>query len=45
MDDSAIETFQDEHADIGYTFQFITLAGWHVVNYYAFEFAKAYREE
>lgn len=45
LDDSAIETFQDRLAEMGYKFQFITLAGWHMVNYHAFEFAKDYRKE
>ena len=30
---------------MGYKFQFITLAGWHMVNLNAFEFARSYREE
>ena len=29
---------------MGYTFQFITLAGWHALNYSMFELAKAYTE-
>ena len=30
---------------MGYKFQFITLAGWHMVNLNAFELAKAYKAE
>ena len=45
MDDTTIAGFQDELGRMGYKFQFITLAGWHVVNLNAFELAKAYHEE
>ena len=30
---------------MGYKFQFITLAGWHLINLHTFELADAYREE
>ncbi|MGQ9827665.1 MAG: isocitrate lyase [Roseiflexus sp.] len=42
LDDATIAKFQHELAAMGYKFQFITLAGWHMINYYAFELAKAY---
>jgi isocitrate lyase len=29
---------------MGYKFQFITLAGWHLVNYHTFELAHAYNQ-
>ena len=45
MDDAAIATFQDELALMGYKFQFITLAGWHMINLNAFELARAYAKE
>ena len=45
MDDATIATFQERIASMGYKFQFVTLAGWHMVNLYAFELAKAFREE
>ena len=45
MDDETIARFQKELASMGYKFQFITLAGWHMVNLNAFELAKTYREE
>lgn len=40
-----ITRFQDALAEVGYRFQFITLAGWHVVNYQTFELARAYNAE
>ena len=29
---------------MGYKFQFITLAGWHLINYHTFSLAKNYKE-
>src|SRR6185503_5923051 len=37
LDANTIATFQRELAAMGYRFQFITLAGWHLVNLNAFE--------
>ncbi len=37
-----IETFQQELGQMGYRFQFITLAGWHSINYHAFDLAHDY---
>ena len=45
MEDATIAKFQTELSRMGYKFQFITLAGWHMVNLHAFELAKAFREE
>ena len=45
LDDATIATFQEELAAMGYRFQFITLAGWHMVNLNAFQLAKAFGEE
>lgn len=45
MDDETIAGFQNELAQMGYKFQFITLARWQMVNLNAFELAKAYGEE
>ena len=45
MDDATIATFQKTIASMGYKFQFVTLAGWHMVNLSAFELAKAFRKE
>ena len=39
-----METFREELAAMGFKFQFITLAGFHVLNTGMFELAKAYRE-
>ena len=40
-----IATFQRELGAMGYKFQFITLAGWHLINYHTFDLAAAYREK
>ncbi|MBI4501602.1 MAG: isocitrate lyase [Gemmatimonadetes bacterium] len=45
LDEPTIARFQDELADMGYKFQFITLAGWHLLNLRTFELAQAYGEE
>ncbi|MFQ5933257.1 MAG: isocitrate lyase [Dehalococcoidia bacterium] len=45
MDDETIATFQRELSAMGYKFQFITLAGWHMVNLNTFEVAKGFREQ
>ncbi len=45
LDDATITKFQDELGKAGYKFQFITLAGWHMINLNAFELAKAYSTE
>jgi isocitrate lyase len=42
LDARTIETFQKELAAMGYKFQFITLAGWHLLNYHSFALAEAY---
>lgn len=44
LDDETIAKFQTELGAMGYKFQFITLAGFHSVNYAMFELAKGYRE-
>lgn len=38
-------TFREDLAELGYKFQFITLAGFHALNTSMFEISKAYREE
>ncbi|MCP2045464.1 isocitrate lyase [Pontibacter sp. HSC-36F09] len=38
-----METFREELAQMGYKFQFITLAGFHALNTSMFELAKAYK--
>ncbi|MFZ0698946.1 MAG: isocitrate lyase [Thermoplasmata archaeon] len=40
----AIERFQEELGDVGYKFQFVTLAGFHAVNLSMFKLASDYRE-
>ena len=42
LDDDTIERFQTELAEMGYRFQFITLAGFHSLNAAMFELAKGY---
>ncbi|MDR2121857.1 MAG: isocitrate lyase [Flavobacteriaceae bacterium] len=41
---SEMESFREELADMGYKFQFITLAGFHAMNTSMFELSKAYKE-
>jgi len=36
--------FRESLAEMGYRYQFITLAGWHALNLSMFELASAYRE-
>jgi isocitrate lyase len=42
LDAHTIAKFQRELAAMGYKFQFITLAGWHLVNLYTYELARGY---
>ncbi|MGO9811540.1 MAG: isocitrate lyase [Isosphaeraceae bacterium] len=44
LDDATIARFQPALAEMGYKFQFITLAGFHVLNLSMFELARAYRD-
>jgi isocitrate lyase len=45
LDDATIAKFQRELAAMGYRFQFITLAGFHALNYSMFELARAYKAQ
>jgi isocitrate lyase len=45
LDDSTIAKFQRELAAMGYRFQFITLAGFHSLNYSMFHLAHGYARE
>jgi isocitrate lyase len=45
LDAQQIATFQRELAAMGYKFQFVTLAGFHALNFSMFELARQYREE
>jgi isocitrate lyase len=42
LDEPTIAKFQDELAEMGYKFQFITLAGWHLLNLRTFDLAQEY---
>ena len=44
LDPSAIRTFQRELGAMGYKFQFVTLAGFHALNYSMFALARDYRQ-
>ncbi len=44
LDDATIAKFQKEIASYGYKFQFITLAGFHSLNYGMFNLARGYAE-
>tara|TARA_B100001996_G_scaffold299684_1_gene240138 strand:- start:435 stop:1721 length:1287 start_codon:yes stop_codon:yes gene_type:complete len=44
LSDKEIEIFQKEIANMGYKFQFITLAGFHAQNYAIFDLAKKYKQ-
>lgn len=39
LDQASIASFQKDLAQLGYKFQFITLAGWHLLNYHSYELA------
>jgi isocitrate lyase len=45
LDEGTIEKFQRELGDMGYKFQFITLAGFHALNHSMFNLARGYAEE
>ena len=44
LDDSTIKHFQRELGAMGYKFQFVTLAGFHALNYSMWELARGYRD-
>ena len=44
LDEQQMKTFQKEIAAMGYKFQFITLAGFHNLNYSTFRLAESYKE-
>jgi isocitrate lyase len=43
LSQSAMKSWREELAAMGYRFQFITLAGWHALNLSMFELASAYK--
>ncbi|TAF64410.1 MAG: isocitrate lyase [Cytophagales bacterium] len=45
LSENEMFTFREQLADMGYKFQFITLAGFHALNTSMFELANAYREK
>lgn len=45
LSDSEIAAFQEELGDLGYRFQFITLAGFHSINHSMFHLARRYATE
>jgi isocitrate lyase len=45
LDDGQIASFQEDLAELGYRFQFVTLAGFHSLNSAMFELAHAYARE
>lgn len=44
LDDATIARFQRELGAMGYKFQFVTLAGFHSLNYATFQLAQGYRD-
>jgi isocitrate lyase len=44
LDDATIAKFQKELGAMGYKFQFVTLAGFHALNFSMFELARGYRD-
>jgi len=45
LDKATIARFQDELGQMGYKFQFVTLAGFHALNHSMFELARAYKSK
>lgn len=45
LDDETIANFQSELGKMGYKFQFVTLAGFHVLNHSMFDLARRYKNE
>jgi isocitrate lyase len=45
LDEGTIEKFQRELGEMGYKFQFITLAGFHALNHSMFSLARGYADE
>lgn len=44
LSEEEMENFQEKLGELGYKFQFVTLAGFHALNYSMFELARKYRE-
>ena len=43
LDSKSIASFQKDLNQLGYKYQFITLAGWHLINYHTFDLAKSFK--
>ena len=44
LDEETMKHFREKLGEMGYKFQFITLAGWHALNTSMFELSKAYKK-
>lgn len=40
----SIASFQKDLSQLGYKFQFVTLAGWHLINYFSFDLASQFKD-
>ncbi|QQE77681.1 isocitrate lyase [Alicyclobacillus sp. SO9] len=45
LSEAEIATFQDELGEMGYKFQFVTLAGFHALNHSMFDLARSYKDK
>ncbi len=45
LDAATIAKFNRELGAMGYKYQFITLAGWHLINYHSFDLAQQFQKE
>src|SRR5699024_5696018 len=45
LSDEEIANFQQRLGEMGYKFQFVTLAGFHALNYSMFDLAKKYKDQ
>ena len=45
LDESTIARFQESLAEMGYRYQFVTLAGFHALNYGMFDLARRYNQQ
>jgi len=45
LDEATMRNFREELGKLGYKFQFITLAGWHVLNSSMFNLSRAYKAD
>ncbi len=45
LDEASQRSFQKDLAQLGYKYQFVTLAGWHMINYHSFELGRSYLKD